>query len=100
MPPANGQSEVPGIIREDGGRTARIVGTGLEVFEIVSAYRNMDESWDRLRAAFHWLSDDQLRAALRYAEVHAAEVNARLEEEDAWERPEAWEAYLRRVGQR
>jgi uncharacterized protein (DUF433 family) len=99
-PQGDGRGDVPGIIREDGGRVARIAGTGLEVFEIVHAYRKMDESWERLCKAFHWLSDDQLRAALRYAEVYADEVNARLEEEDAWERPEVWEALQRKLAQR
>src|SRR3972149_8196119 len=62
---------IPGIVFADSpsrGRVARIAGTGLEVFEVVQAYRSMDNSWARLKEAFHWPSETQLRAALAYAE--------------------------------
>src|SRR3712207_742345 len=63
---------IPGIVFADSpsGRGARVAGTGLEVFEIVRAFRDMDEDWQRLRQAFHWLSEQQLRAALAYADAY------------------------------
>ncbi len=45
---------IPGIVFADGptGRRARIAGTGLDVFEVVRAFREVDQSWERLRTAF------------------------------------------------
>lgn len=77
---------VPGIIFADGatGRRARIAGTGLEVFEIIIAYRSVNWNWEHLREAFHWLSEDQLRAALRYYELYKDEIDAHLAENDKY----------------
>lgn len=80
---------VPGIIFADdtGGRVPRIAGTGLEVWEIISTYQAVDRSWDQLRTAFEWLSQEQLRAAIAYYETYPDEIEARLiEEEEILER--------------
>ncbi|HLZ70179.1 MAG TPA: DUF433 domain-containing protein [Dehalococcoidia bacterium] len=71
---------VPGIVFADGptGRRARIAGTGIEVFEVIGPHRQMGESWDALREAFHWLTEAQLRAALAYAAAYPEEIGARL----------------------
>ena len=86
---------VPGIIFADGptGRRARIAGTGLEVFEVIASYRGMGQDWERLKKAFHWLSDDQLRAALTYAETFLDEINARAEALESFCIEEIWERY-------
>ncbi len=78
---------IPGIVFVDGplGREARVAGTGVEVFEVVRTYRQADENWDRLSAAYHWLSEQQLRAALAYARAYPEEIAARLEEEARWQ---------------
>jgi len=63
---SNKMRRIPGILFVDspsGGRVARVAGTGLEVFEIVQAHRSVENSWQRLKESFHWLSDTQLRAA-------------------------------------
>ena len=71
----------PGIVFADGvtGRRARIAGTGIEVWEVVSDYKNMNESFDELREAYHWLSEIQLRAALAYYKLYPEEINTRIE---------------------
>lgn len=76
----------PGIIFVDGpaGRRARVAGTGLEVFEIIKYYIGFERDWQELRQRFDWLTDEQLRAAVRYYELYPAEIDARLEEEASW----------------
>ncbi|MBI2865509.1 MAG: DUF433 domain-containing protein [Chloroflexi bacterium] len=78
---------IPGIVfanSPSGGRVARIAGTGIEVFEVVQAYRSVDDSWSRLREAFHWLTDVQLRAALAYAEAYPNEIEACTRRDERW----------------
>ena len=74
---------VPGIIFVDGpiGRRARVAGTGLEVFEVIKVYRSVAEDWDRLIAALHWLTDDQLRAAPTYAQTYPEDIYLLIESE-------------------
>ncbi|MDA8189795.1 MAG: hypothetical protein M0T85_16770 [Dehalococcoidales bacterium] len=77
----------PGIVFADspsGGRVARVAGTGLEVFEVVQAYRSVENSWARLKEAFHWLSETQLRAALAYAEAYPDEIEERIRRDEQW----------------
>ena len=55
---------VAGVIYEPLDRRAIIVGSGLEVFEVVMAYEAAGHDWEELREGFHWLTEEQLRAAL------------------------------------
>ncbi|MGE0543664.1 MAG: hypothetical protein AB7R89_26160 [Dehalococcoidia bacterium] len=73
---------VPGITFVDGpcGRSARILGTGLDVFEIIQAYRAVGEDLRLLIESFHWLTGDQILAALRYDEEFPEEIDAILDE--------------------
>lgn len=57
---------------------ARIEGTGIEVFEVLKVYEASGRDWQQLRDSFHWLSEGQLRAALRYAELHPKAMRERL----------------------
>ena len=41
----------------------------------------MGRNYDRLRSAYDWLTETQLRAALSYYELYGDEVDARLERE-------------------
>src|SRR6267143_2253731 len=77
---------IPGISFMDtpSGRTAVIGGTGIKIWLLVQDYRNMDQSWERLREAYHWLSEHQLRSALAYAEAFPDEIEERLREEERW----------------
>ncbi len=86
---------IPGIVLADGplGREARLAGTGLAVYEVVKAHRLMGEAWGRLREAFHWLSAQQLRAALAYAAAYPEEIDALLRDEDASTAEAIWSAY-------
>lgn len=73
----------PGIVFADGatGRRPVVAGSGLEVWEVVATWKEVGRSYDRLRAAYDWLSEPQLRAALSYYELYTDEVDAWLARE-------------------
>ena len=62
-------------------QTACILGTGIEVWKVVRTYLEVGRDWSCLRTAYHWLTETQLRDALRYAEEHAEAINARIQED-------------------
>lgn len=72
----------PGIVFVTSGggkRTARIAGTGNDIWLIVSAFKSMNEDWGRLKKAYHWLSEEQLKAALNYYHCSPEEIDARIQ---------------------
>lgn len=73
----------PGIVFVDGatGRRPVVAGSGLEVWEVVATWKEVGRNYDRLRSAYDWLVEPQLRAALSYYELYGDEVDARLERE-------------------
>lgn len=77
---------IPGIDFTDGyrGRMAKVAGTGIQVWEVVRDYRDMDACWDDLREAYHWLNETQLRAALAYAEAYPTEIDERIRIDEEW----------------
>lgn len=83
---------VEGVLYEPLSRRAHVLETGLEVFEIVRTWQRVGKDWERLTAAYHWLTFDQLRAALDFYKENPALVDARLARElearveDVWER--------------
>ncbi len=76
----------PGIVFADGptGRRARIAGTGLDVWEVIATYQSVDREVGRLREAYHWLSDPQLRAALGYYAAYPDEIDRRIALNKRW----------------
>jgi uncharacterized protein (DUF433 family) len=76
----------PGIVFADGpaGRRPRIAGTGLDVWEIIATYQGLDRDPARLQAAYHWLTEAQLRAALGYAAVYPAEIEQQVARNANW----------------
>jgi uncharacterized protein (DUF433 family) len=82
------QRRAPGVAFVDGvtGRRAVVAGTGLEVWEVVAAWKDADEDLARTSDAFSWLSDLQVRAALGYYQLYPDEIDRRLAREDAWTR--------------
>ena len=73
----------PGIVFVDGatGRRPVVAGSGLEVWEVVAAWKEVGRNYDRLRASYDWLTEPQLRGALSYYELYEAEVERQLERE-------------------
>jgi len=86
---------IPGISFMDtpSGRTAVIGGTGIKIWLLVQDYRDMDQSWERLSAAYHWLSERELRSALAYAEAFPDEIEDILREEERWTPEYTWSKY-------
>jgi uncharacterized protein (DUF433 family) len=86
---------VPGIVfvDEPHGRAPWIAGTGLEAWDVVRSYRDMGADWGRLRAAFYWLSEAQLRSALTYAEAYPEYVAACERREQRTGPEQVWREY-------
>jgi len=76
----------PGIVFADGpsGRRARIAGTGLDVWEVISTYKSLNHDDARLRETYHWLSEPQLRSALSYYRLYAEEIERQVARNEAW----------------
>lgn len=76
----------PGIVFADGvsGRRARVAGTGLEVWEIITTYKSVNEDFGRLEKAYHWLTEQQLRAAIGYYIVYRDEIDHQIERNELW----------------
>jgi len=76
----------PGIVFADSpsGRRARVLGTGLDVWEIIAMYNSLGQDLARLKEAYHWLSDAQLRAALGYCAAYPAEIDERIRRNESW----------------
>ena len=72
--------ECPGIYfaTEPSGRTAKVAGSGLAVWEVLRDFVE-DEDAGGLREAFHWLSPAQLTAATMYFRRYPDEVRGQVE---------------------
>jgi len=77
----------PGIIFAEGtsGRRARVAGTGIEVREIIAAYQSVKKDLKRLKKAYHWLSQEQLRVALGYYSTYPQEIDRQIEQNERWD---------------
>jgi len=76
----------PGVVFAEGtsGRRARVAGTGIEVWEIIACYKSVDCSFQRLKGAYHWLSELQLRSALGYYHAYADEIDEMIRRNEDW----------------
>lgn len=85
----------PGILFAEGpfGRRARIAGTGLDVWEVIAGYNSLDRDVERLRHAYHWLSEPQLRAALGYYAAYPEEIDRQVARNEAWTQDRLAERY-------
>ncbi len=85
----------PGILfaQGTGGRRAKVAGTGIEVWEIISAYRSMGKNFEKLKKAYHWLSPDQLRAALGYYRTYPQEIDQLVDKNESWTEKKLKERY-------
>ena len=69
---------------EPAGREAKVTGTGLGVWEVVSMYRGAGSNVKRLRARHPHLSEAQIKAALTYNERHPDEIDALTSDNEAF----------------
>jgi uncharacterized protein (DUF433 family) len=72
--------ECPGIYfaSEPSGRTAKIAGTGLGVWEVLGEFAT-DQDVERVREAFPQLTPHQLTAALIYFKRYPGEIRTQVE---------------------
>ncbi len=85
----------PGVIFADGvtGRRARVSGTGLEVWEIVATYKSVKNNFERLQKAYHWLTEQQLRAAIGYYSSYPEEIDRQIKQNESWSPKKVLEHY-------
>jgi uncharacterized protein (DUF433 family) len=85
----------PGIIFAEGtsGRRARVAGTGIEVWEVIAAYKSVKEDFKRLKKAYHWLSGEQLKAAFGYYAIYPKEIDRLIEQNEQWNEERLRERY-------
>lgn len=74
--------ECPGIYfaEEPAGRTAKIMGTGLGVWEVIRDYTAVGEREDRVREIFPQLTSAQVAAARNYFLRYRDEIQRRIDE--------------------
>ncbi len=85
----------PGIIFTEGttGRRARIAGTGIEVWEVIATYKGVAEDFARLRKAYHWLTEQQLRAATGYYNIYTEEIDRLIKQNEELNREHIHKKY-------
>src|SRR4030043_2399607 len=85
----------PGILFAEGttGRRARVAGTGIEVWEVIATYKSVKEDFKRLQKAYHWLSGEQLKAALGYYMIYPQEIDRLIEQHEQWNDKKLQERY-------
>ena len=81
---AAGERRCPGIVFVDGptGRRPVLAGTGLEVWEVVKAYKDCGEDFEKLKETFDWLSPRQLRDALHYFRLYPKEIEEEIRRQE------------------
>lgn len=70
----------PGVTFADGptGRRARVAGTGIDIWEFIAMFKGLGENYDKLKKAYHWLSDQQIRSALSYYALYPDEIDEKI----------------------
>jgi uncharacterized protein (DUF433 family) len=85
----------PGIIFTEGtkGRRARIAGTGIEVWEIISTFKGVGEDFSRLRQAYRWLTEQQLLSAVGYYRAYPEEIDHLIKQNEELTRQHVYKKY-------
>lgn len=73
----------PGVVFTSGptGRRATIAGTGIDVWEIVATLESVGGDEQKLRRAYDFLAEPQIRSALEYRRLYPREIERRLQKE-------------------
>ena len=85
----------PGILFAEGtgGRRARVAGTGIEVWEVIATFKSLNRDLKRLRKAYHWLSTEQLKAAVGYYAAYPHEIDRLTEQNEGWDKGKVTDRY-------
>ena len=70
----------PGVTFADGptGKRAKIAGTGIDIWEFIATFKGLGENYNKLKKAYHWLSDQQIRSALSYYALYPSEIDEKI----------------------
>jgi uncharacterized protein (DUF433 family) len=70
----------PGVTFVDGptGKRAKIAGTGIDIWEFIATFKGLGENYNKLKEAYHWLSDQQIRSALSYYALYPSEIDEKI----------------------
>ena len=70
----------PGVTFADGptGKRAKIAGTGIDIWEFIATFKGLGENYNKLKEAYHWLSDQQIRSALSYYALYPSEIDEKI----------------------
>ncbi len=70
----------PGVTFADGptGKRAKIAGTGIDIWEFIATFKGLGENYNKLKEAYHWLSDQQIRSALSYYALYPGEIDEKI----------------------
>jgi uncharacterized protein (DUF433 family) len=76
----------PGIVFAEGviGRKARVAGTGQDVWELIATYKSVNNDIERLKKAYHWLTEQQLRSAIGYYNAYRNEIERQIKRNESW----------------
>jgi uncharacterized protein (DUF433 family) len=76
----------PGIIFTQGisGRRARVAGTGIEVWEVISQCKRLEGDEKQLKETFHWLTPGQIKGALGYYALYSDEIDELIARNEDW----------------
>jgi uncharacterized protein (DUF433 family) len=85
----------PGIVFAEGtsGRRARVSASGIEVWEIIATYQSLKKDGGRLKKTYHWLSPEQLRAALAFYSAYPEQIDRQIEKNQRWNQEEIRKRY-------
>jgi len=85
----------PGIIFSEGtrGHRARIAGTGIEVWEVIITYKSVSKKFDRLRKAYHWFTEQQLKSALGYYKTYPEEIDHLIKQNEELTKEVSYKRY-------
>ena len=53
-------------------------------WEVIATSKSLDRDFDRLRTAYHWLTEPQLRAALGYYAAYPEEIDRQIALNQSW----------------
>ena len=74
----------PGIVFADNslGRRARVAGSGIDVWEVIATFRGLKEDYEKLKKAYHWFNNQQIRSALSYYALYPEEIDELIDQNE------------------
>ena len=66
------------------GRRARIAGTGLEVWELISTFKSVKQNVKKLCKAYYWLTESEIQWALNYYLSYPQEIDRLIQKNISW----------------